>query len=110
MVPTATVVRSTMGRKASRGKRKISRPTTVGRSRIRPTNAAAAANLGLHIFVFFRPLQADPYLFSSNFGPSELKDSSPFESYEKKFLVDFWIEFSDHHSNVWTKIRVLICS
>ena len=29
---------------------------------------------------------------------------------KKKSLVDGWIECSGHHSNFWTKVRVLLCS
>ena len=28
----------------------------------------------------------------------------------KRNSVDCWIEFSGHHSNLWTKVRVLMCS
>ena len=96
--------------------RKISRPTAVGRARIGPANAAAAATLGRRIFCVFRPFQANPYLFSTIFGPYELisvvlsPDSSPFERYEKTNSADCWIEFFGHHSYYWTKVMVLMSS
>ena len=69
--------------------RKISRPTAVGRARIGPANAAAAATLGRRIFVFFghfRPTHTSfpPFLDPLNSFPwSFSPDSSPFESYSK---------------------------
>ena len=69
--------------------RKISLPTTAGRARIGPMNAADAANFGRRIFVFsghFRPTHTSfpPFLdplnsFLWSFSP----DSSPFERYGK---------------------------
>ena len=68
---------------------KIFRPAAAGRSRIRPTKSAAAANLGRRIFVFFghfRPNHSSfpPFLdplnsFTWSFSPY----SSPFERYGK---------------------------
>ena len=69
--------------------RKISRPTSVGRARIGPTNATAAATLGRRIFVFsghFRPTHSSfpPFLDPLNSFPwSFSPDSSPFERYDK---------------------------
>ena len=69
--------------------RKISRPTAVGRARIGPANAAAAATLGHRIFVFsghFRATHTSfpPFLDPLNSFPwSVSPDSSPFESYGK---------------------------
>ena len=70
--------------------RKISRPTAAGCARIRPANAAAAANLGHLIFVFsghFRPTHTYFPLFLgplNSFPWSLFADSSPFERYDKK--------------------------
>ena len=70
--------------------RKISRPAAAGRARIRPTNTAAAANLGRRIFVFFghfRPTHKSlpPFLDPLNSFPwSFSPDSPPFERYDKK--------------------------
>ena len=95
---------------------KISRPAAAGRAQIGPTKVAAAANLGHRIFVFsglFRPTHTSfpPFLdplthFSGPFFqiPHRLKDTT------KTKLVDCWIEFSSHLSNLWTKVRVLMCS
>ena len=69
---------------------KISGPTTAGRARIGPANAAAVANLGRWIFVFsghFRPTHTSfpPFLGPLNSFPWSLfADSSPFERYDKK--------------------------
>ena len=96
--------------------RKISRPTSAGRSRIWPANAAAAANLGHRIFVFFGHFRPTHTSFPSFLGPlnsfpwslfqipHRLKDTT------KTKLVDCWIEFFGHNSNLWTKVRVLMCS
>ena len=97
--------------------RKISRPTAVGRARIGPVNAAAAATLGRWIFMFFghfRPTHTSfpPFLDHLNSFPRSFSpDSSTFERYDKKKnSADYWIEFFGHHSNLWTKVRVLMCS
>ena len=96
--------------------RKISRPTAAGRAWIGPTNAVAAATLGRRIFVFFGhfrlthssfppvldPLNSFPWSFSP--------DSSPLKDTTKTNSADYWIEFSGHHRNLWTKVRVLMCS
>ena len=69
--------------------RKISRPTAAGRARIGPANAATAANLGRHIFVFFghfRPTHTSFSLFLdplNSFLWSFSPDLSPFERYDK---------------------------
>ena len=69
--------------------RKISWPPVVGRVRIGPANAAAAATLGRQIFVFFghfRPTHTSfpPFLDPLNSFPWSLfADSSPFESYDE---------------------------
>ena len=95
---------------------KISRPAAAGRARIGPAKAATAANLGSRIFVFFghfKPTHTSfpPFLDPLNsFSwslfqiPHRLKDTT------KTKLADRWIEFSGHHSNLWTKVRVLMCS
>ena len=69
---------------------KIFRSAAVGRTRIGPTKAvAAAANLGRRIFVFFghfRPTHTSfpPFLDPLNSFPWSLfADSSPFERYDK---------------------------
>ena len=68
---------------------KIFRPAAVGRARIGPVKAAAAANLGCWIFVFsgnFRPTHSPfpPFLDPLNSLPwSFSPDSSPFERYGK---------------------------
>ena len=101
---------------------KIFRPAAAGRARIGPAKAAATANLGHQIFVFFGhfwpthtsfPQFLDPL---DSFPWSLFADSSPFESCDenkvatKTKLVDGWIEFSGHHSNCWTKVMVLMSS
>ena len=69
--------------------RKISRPTAAGRARIRPANAAAAANLGRRIFVFSGHFRLTHTSFPQFLGPlisflwSLFADSSPFERYDK---------------------------
>ena len=69
--------------------RKIPGPTAVGRARIRPANAAAAATLGRRIFVFsghFRPIHTSfpPFVDPLNSFPWSFSlDSSPFERYDK---------------------------
>ena len=68
---------------------KISRPAAVGRARIRPAKATAAANLGHLIFVFsghFKPTYTSfpPFLDPMNSFPWSLfADSSSFERYDK---------------------------
>ena len=68
---------------------KGSRPTAVGRARIRPANAAAAATLGRRILSFFghfKPTHTShpPFLDPLNSFPwSFSPDSSPFERYDK---------------------------
>ena len=68
---------------------KISRPAVVGRARIGPAKAAAAANLGRRIFVFsghFRPTHTlfPPFLDPLDSFPWSLfADSLPFERYNK---------------------------
>ena len=80
---------------------KISRPAAARRSRIGPTNTAAASTLGHRILSFsghFRPTHKSlpPFLDPLNSFPwSFSPDSSPFERYDKnKFdrLLDrvFW--------------------
>ena len=65
---------------------KISRPAAAGRAWIGPAKAAAAANLGHRIFVFFSHLKPThtsfpPFLDPLNSFPWSLfADSSPFES------------------------------
>ena len=97
-------------------RREISRPATAGPARIGPANTAAAATLGHRISPFsghsspthtslpplLDPLNSFPWSFSP--------DSSPFERYDKTNFADSWIKFSGHHSNLWTKVRVLMCS
>ena len=95
---------------------KISRLTAAERARIGPTNATTATTLGRRIFVFsghFRPTHSsfpsflDPLnSFPWSFSP----DSSPLKDTTKTNSVDCWIEFFGHHSNLWTKVRVLMCS
>ena len=89
---------------------KISRPTTVVRSWIRSTNAAAAANLGRRIYVFFGHFRPTHTSFPAFLDPLNSKIHHRLKATKKKILIDFWIEFSDHYSNLWTKIRVLMCS
>ena len=66
-------------------------------------------------FAVFQPFQADPYLPTPIFGPSELIPVVPFrrshrlKDTTKTNLADCWIEFSGHHSNLWTKVTVLLC-
>ena len=96
--------------------RNISWPTAAEHSRIGPTNSAAAATLGRRILPFSGhsrlthtslPKFLDPLnSFQWSFSP----DSSPFEKYNKKNLTECWIEFFGHHNNLWTKVRVLMCS
>ena len=96
--------------------RKISRPTTAGRPWIWPANAAAAATLCRLIFVFFGHFRLThssfpPFLdtlnsFSWSFSP----DSSPFERYDKNKFGRLLDRVSGHHSNLCTKVRVLMCS
>ena len=68
---------------------KISRPAAAGLARIGPAKAAAAANLGRRIFVFFGHLRSThtsfpPFLDPLNSFPWSLfADSSPFESYDE---------------------------
>ena len=68
---------------------KIFRLAAVGRARIGPAKAAATANLGRRIFVFFghfRPTHSSfpPFLDPLNSFPwSFSPDSSPFERYGK---------------------------
>ena len=95
---------------------KISQPTTARRARIGPANATAAANLGRRIFVLsghFRLTHTSFHHFwalRTHFHgpflqiPHRLKDTI------KTKLADCWIKFSGHHSNIWTKVRVLMCS
>ena len=97
-------------------RREISRPAVAGRARIGPANTAASATLGHRISPFsshssLTHTSLPPFLdplnsFLWSFSP----DSSPFERSTKTNLVDGWIEFSSHHSNLWTKVRVLMCS
>ena len=95
---------------------KISRPAAIGHARIRPAKATAAATLGRRILVFFghsRPNHTilPPFLDPLNsFSWSLFADSSRLKDTTKTKLADCWIEFSGHHSNLWTKVRVLMCS
>ena len=94
---------------------KISRPTVAGRARIRLANAAAATMVGHRIFLFsghsrpthiFLPPLLNPL---NSFLWSFFIDSSPFERYdENKFGRR--LDRVCHHSNCWTKVRVLLCS
>ena len=96
--------------------REISLPAAAGHTRIGLANTAAAATLGHRISPFsghssqthtslppfLDPLNSFPWSFSPY--------SSPFERYDKTNLADGWIEFFGHHSNLWTKVKVLMCS
>ena len=68
---------------------KISRPAAAGRARIRPAKAAAAANLGSLVFVFFGHFRSIHTSFSPFLDPLNsflwplFADSSPFESYDE---------------------------
>ena len=73
--------------------------------------------LGSSDFCVFQPFKADPYLISTIFGPSKLIFVVPFlqiphrlKDTTKTKFADYWIEFSGHHNNLWTKVRVLMCS
>ena len=94
----------------------ISRPSVAGRARIWPAKRRRRPPWVTGNFLIFRPFPATPYLLSIIFGPlnsfpySLFADSAPFERYDKKKLANCWIEFSGHHSNLWTKVRVLMCS
>ena len=95
---------------------KNSRPTAVGRTQIGPTKAVVAATVGRLILLFsgnsrsthtslppfFDPLNSFHGPFSQI--PHRLKDTA------KTSLADGWIEFSGHHNNCWTKVRILLCS
>ena len=95
---------------------KIFRPAATGRARIGPAKAATAANLGRWIFVFsghFRlthssfPTFLDPL---NHFRGPFLQIHHRLKDTAKTNSADCWIEFSGHHSNLWTKVRVLMCS
>ena len=68
---------------------KIFRPSAAGRAQIRPGKAAATANLGRRIFVFFGHFRSThssfpPFLDPLNSFPWSFSlDSSPFERYGK---------------------------
>ena len=112
------VTRASQGGGARRGDLfgKFSRPTAAGRARIVPANTAAAPTVGHRILLFFghsRPTHTSlpPFLDPLNSFPwSFSSDSSLFERYDERSLADCWIEFSGHHNNFWTKVRVLLCS
>ena len=94
----------------------ISRRTTVGRAQIGHANSVAAATVGRRILMFSghsRTIHSSlpPFLDPLNTFPWSLfADSSPFERYdENKFGILLDRVFS-HHSNLWTKVRVLLCS
>ena len=95
---------------------KISRPAAAGRTRIGPTKAATAANLGHRIFVFsghLRPTHTSfpPFLDPLNsFLWSLLQIPHRLKVKTKTKLVKGWIECSGHHSNCWTKVMVLMSS
>ena len=104
------------GRRPNDHAGKIFRPTAARRARIGPAKATAAANLGRRIFVFFGhfrlthtffPLFLDPL---NSFPWSLFADSSPCKDTTKTKLADCWIEFFGHHRNLWTKVRILMCS
>ena len=96
--------------------RKISWPTATGPA----GEAAAAATVGHWYFLdfsaisgHFRPPHSSfpPFLDPLNpfFGHflqihHRLKDTTKTNS------VNCWIEFFGHHRNLWTKVRVLMCS
>ena len=94
----------------------ISRPATTERAWIGPTNTAAAANLGRRIFMFsghFRPTHTSfpPFLDPLNSFPWSLfADSSPFERYDKNKVCRLLDRVFRPPSNLWTKVRVLMCS
>ena len=94
----------------------ISRRTTAGRSQIGPANAAAAATMGRRILMFFghsRPTHTSllPFLDPLNSFPWSLSQiPHRLKDMTKTNLADCWIEFFGHHSNLWTKARVLLCS
>ena len=95
---------------------KISRRTTARRAQIGLANMAEAATVGHQIFLFsghsrstytslppfLDPLSSFPWSLFADF--SHLKDTT------KTNLADCWIKFYGHHSNLWTKVRVLLCS
>ena len=95
---------------------KISWPAAAGRARIGPANTVVVANLGRRIFVFFghfKPTHSSfpPFLdpLNSFLGPFLqihhcLKDTAKTNS------ATCWIEFSSHHNNLWTKVRIMMCS
>ena len=94
----------------------ISRRIAAGCAKIGPTNAAAAAKVGRRISPFFGhsrltytflPQFLDPLnSFSCPFSQilHSLKDTT------KTNLADCWIDFFDYYRNLWTKVRVLMCS
>ena len=95
---------------------KISRSTAAGCAWIGPANAAASATLGRLILLFFGHSRTThtsfpPFLDPLNSFPwSFFMISHRLKDTTKTSLVDDWIEFSGHHSNFWTKVRVLPCS
>ena len=95
---------------------KISRPVVARLAWIGPANTAAAANLGHQIFVFFdhfRPTHISfPTFFDllNSFLWSFLQIHHRLKDTAKKNSTNSWIEFFGHHSNLWTKVRVLMCS
>ena len=95
---------------------KISRPAATGRAQM-ADEGGGGGQLGSQDFCVFWPFQKDPYLFPTIFGPSEHISVVPFfqiphhlKDKAKTKLADCWIEFSSHLSNLWTKVRVLMCS
>ena len=99
---------------------KISRPAVAGRTKIGPAKRRRRPPWVTRSFLIFRPFQAisgQPITPSHYFWtllthfcgpflqiPHRLKDTT------KTKLADCWIGFFGHHSNLWTKLRVLMCS
>ena len=94
----------------------ISPPTAAGQAHIWPANSAAAATLGHWILPFFGHSRSThtslpPFFDHVNSFPWSFSlDSSPFEIYDKNKFGWRLDQVFGHHSNLWTKVRVLMCS
>ena len=100
--------------------RKISRPTAAGRAGIGPAKRRRRPPWVTGNFLIFRPFPASSghviapfhhfWTLETHFHGPFLQIHHRLKDTTKTNSADYWIEFSGHHSNLWTKVRVLMCS
>ena len=100
--------------------RKISRPTPAGRTGIeRAKRRRRPLWVTGHLLIFqpFMATSSHPiapfhhfWTLRTHFRGLFLQIHHRLKDTTKTNLADYWIEFFGHHSNLWTKVRVLMCS